>query len=259
MDERTRKNIDTLLPEARPWAEAHVNAIIGSGRLPKGWTVRIISGNRTWREQDALFAKGRTAPGNIVTNARGGQSNHNFGVAWDIGLFDDRGRYVGNHSLYSEIGDIGEDLGLEWGGRWKSIKDFPHYQVPTGMTTAQMRAVVQRGGKVNVPRFGGSHAPKVDRRTVTIVDGDRPTTIPAFFEAGRVWVAVRPFTDQFGGDVVMASPPNFSIELHDEIISFEGRIEGGVGYAKFADINRALDWGFSFAGNTLTIDTKEPA
>lgn len=257
MDERTRKNIETLHQNARPWAEAHVKAILASGKLPTGWTVKIISGNRTWREQDRLWAQGRTAPGPRVTNARGGQSNHNFGVAWDIGIFNNRGEYLGDHPLYVEIGEIGEAMGLEWGGRWKSIKDFPHYQVRTGMTTGQMRKVIQDGGVIPVPKYGGAHAPQVDRRKVEVYDGATATTIPAFLERGRVWVAVRAFVERFGGDVVMAKPPNFSVELHDELVSFEGCVIDGVGYAKFADINRALDWGFSFAGNTLTIQTGE--
>nr|WP_295770097.1 M15 family metallopeptidase [Rhodoferax sp.] len=41
---------------------------------------------RSCAEQDALYAQGRTAPGNKVTNAKSGDSNHNFGIAFDIGV-----------------------------------------------------------------------------------------------------------------------------------------------------------------------------
>jgi peptidoglycan L-alanyl-D-glutamate endopeptidase CwlK len=94
----------------------------------RGLDVKAISGLRTYAEQDSLYAKGRTAPGPIVTKARGGFSNHNFGLAIDIGVFSADGKtYHGSHKLYDELGSLGESLGLEWGGRWK-FKDAPHYQ-----------------------------------------------------------------------------------------------------------------------------------
>ncbi len=65
--------------------------------------IKIISGTRThMQEQDALYARRRTAPGPRVTNARGGYSNHNFGIAWDIGLFRG-GKYLEDSPLYREV------------------------------------------------------------------------------------------------------------------------------------------------------------
>jgi hypothetical protein len=49
-----------------------------------GYKLRITSGLRTYAEQNALYAKGRTTAGSIVTNAKGCQSNHNFGTAFDV-------------------------------------------------------------------------------------------------------------------------------------------------------------------------------
>ncbi|HVG34723.1 MAG TPA: peptidoglycan-binding protein, partial [Pyrinomonadaceae bacterium] len=46
-----------------------------------GMQIEVVQGLRTFAEQDALFAQGRTKPGKVVTNARGGQSNHNYGLA----------------------------------------------------------------------------------------------------------------------------------------------------------------------------------
>lgn len=109
----------------------------------KGVDVRIISGLRTYAEQDALYAKGRTAPGPKVTNARAGFSNHNFGTAWDIGLFEGK-KYLTDSPLYKEIGEISRSLGLKWGGDFKSFKDYPHYEVSTGLTMAQMRDRVSK-------------------------------------------------------------------------------------------------------------------
>ena len=103
-----------------------------------GLDVRIISGLRTFEEQDALYAQGRTAKGKIVTNARAGYSNHNFGTAFDIGIFDEK-KYLGESPKYKELGEAGKSLGLVWGGDFKSIKDEPHFEIPTGFTLAQMR------------------------------------------------------------------------------------------------------------------------
>jgi peptidoglycan L-alanyl-D-glutamate endopeptidase CwlK len=122
-DGRTEANIQTLLPAAQRKAREFMNAVQGVGA-----TVKIISGTRTFAEQDELFRQGRDLPGPKVTNARGGQSNHNFGVAWDIGIFQS-GQYLGESPLYAQLGQIGKGLGLEWGGDWAHFRDEPHFQV----------------------------------------------------------------------------------------------------------------------------------
>jgi len=91
-------------------------------------TVKIISGTRTFAEQDRLYRQGRDLPGPKVTNARGGQSNHNFGVAWDIGIFQN-GQYLDDSPLYAQVGRISKGLDLEWGGDWASFPDEPHFQI----------------------------------------------------------------------------------------------------------------------------------
>ena len=93
-----------------------------------GITIKVISGLRTYDEQDDLYAQGRTKPGKIVTNARGGYSNHNFGVAFDIGVFEGSS-YKDESPKYKAVGVLGMDLGLEWGGNWKTIQDEPHFQL----------------------------------------------------------------------------------------------------------------------------------
>ena len=106
---------------------------------------------RTKAEQDALYAKGRTKPGKIVTKAKGNtySSMHQWGVAVDIYLkmdVDGDGSTVDdafNNStgLFNKVGKIGQSIGLEWGGSWKSIKDLPHFQLPQyGSTPAQLKA-----------------------------------------------------------------------------------------------------------------------
>ena len=142
LDPKSKKNIDTLLPQVRPYAIA----LIQKAKL-NGITIKIISGLRTYEEQDALYARGRPDNGPTVTNAKGGQSNHNFGIAFDIGIFES-GKYLGNSPKYKAVGVLAMDLGLEWGGNWKSFKDEPHYQLrpswASGMTERDMLAALRK-------------------------------------------------------------------------------------------------------------------
>ena len=141
-DERSEKNISTLHPRVQKKAREFMQLVVPLLKQ-KGVDVRIISGLRTYAEQDALYAKGRTTPGPRVTNARAGFSNHNFGTAWDIGLFEGK-KYLTDSPLYKEIGEISRSLGLKWGGDFKSFKDYPHYEVSTGLTMAEMRDRVSK-------------------------------------------------------------------------------------------------------------------
>jgi peptidoglycan L-alanyl-D-glutamate endopeptidase CwlK len=123
VDDRSEKVIATLLPEVRPFARALVQKAAFDGIR-----IKIVSGLRTYAEQDALYAQGRTAPGPKVTNARGGYSNHNFGIAFDVGVFEGQ-KYLPDSPKYKAVGVLGTDLGLEWGGNWKSIVDQPHFEL----------------------------------------------------------------------------------------------------------------------------------
>jgi peptidoglycan LD-endopeptidase CwlK len=123
VDARSERCIATLHPSVQPYAR-----VLMEKAKSVGITIKIISGSRTYEEQDALFAKGRTLPGPVVTNARGGQSNHNFGIAFDIGIFE-AGQYKGESPKYKVVGALGVELGLEWGGNWKTIHDEPHFQL----------------------------------------------------------------------------------------------------------------------------------
>ncbi|KRE82952.1 peptidase M15 [Rhodanobacter sp. Soil772] len=123
VDDRSEKVIATLLPELRPIARALVQKAASTGIA-----IRVISGLRTYEEQAALYAQGRTAPGKKVTNARAGYSNHNFGIAFDVGVFEGS-KYLPESPKYKAVGALGLDLGLEWGGNWKTIVDQPHFQL----------------------------------------------------------------------------------------------------------------------------------
>jgi peptidoglycan L-alanyl-D-glutamate endopeptidase CwlK len=89
--------------------------------------VLVTQGYRSTAEQNALYALGRTKAGKIVTNAKGGQSKHNFGKAFDICfLVNKKVSYAGN---WNKVGELGEKCGLIWGGRWTSFPDKPHFEI----------------------------------------------------------------------------------------------------------------------------------
>ena len=129
-DSRSEERIATLHPRVRPFARGLIEKAAGQGII-----IKVISAMRTFAEQDELFAKGRTKPGPKVTNARGGFSNHNFGIAFDIGMFkgsDDAEKaktFVPESPLYKVVGALGVEICLEWGGNWKTIVDEPHFQL----------------------------------------------------------------------------------------------------------------------------------
>jgi peptidoglycan L-alanyl-D-glutamate endopeptidase CwlK len=138
-DGRSEGNIQTLLPVAQRKAREFMKAVGDAGI-----TIKIISGTRTFAEQDALYRKGRDLPGPQVTRAKGGQSNHNFGVAWDVGIFTN-GQYLGESPVYGTVGSIGKGLSLEWGGDWKGFVDEPHFQVVPEKDLGRIAANFQNG------------------------------------------------------------------------------------------------------------------
>ena len=106
-----------------------------------------VEAYRALGRRAALYAQGRTKPGAKVTNAQPGYSWHNFGVAWDLVVFDEGGQPLWDSPLMDRCGVFGEGLGLEWGGRWK-FQDKPHLQLKTGLTLAQARQRVADGKPV---------------------------------------------------------------------------------------------------------------
>ena len=103
----------------------------------RGIELVITEGKRALSEQSRLYAQGRTAPGRRITWARAGESWHNFGLAVDV-AFRWKGKVTWD-GPWSTVGELGESLGLEWGGRWEEKKDEPHFQMRGGRTTAQLR------------------------------------------------------------------------------------------------------------------------
>lgn len=103
----------------------------------------ITSTFRDRESQEALYAQGRTFPGPIVTNARGGESYHNYRLAFDVVPIKN-GKPVWTTlgdgiELWKKVGEAGESVGLDWGGRFKKIKDFSHFQASDGLTIIELQ------------------------------------------------------------------------------------------------------------------------
>lgn len=116
----------------------------------KGHTIEVVQGLRTFEEQDALFAQGRTRPGQIVTRARGGESNHNYGLAVDLCPFvNGKPDWNAPHSVWLAIGEAAAARGLQWGGNWKKFIDKPHVELGN-LTVSQCMALYKQGGLAKV-------------------------------------------------------------------------------------------------------------
>lgn len=145
LDERSERNLATVLPELQRSLREWMVKRVQPWAAKRGWAVRIICGTRSYAEQDALYEQGRTKPGKRVTNARGGYSNHNFGTAVDLGIFEG-GKYLEADAPYRALAkECGLPAGCLWGGDWQSMPDAPHYQLAKwGSTTAAARAALAK-------------------------------------------------------------------------------------------------------------------
>lgn len=117
-----RINLDYLYP---PFRDRLLEVIAKCSE--RGADYYAVQGLRSYQEQDQLFRIGRDIPGNKVTNAKGGQSQHQFGLAVDFvrdsdlqtpGLQPDWGDSAYD-TLIEELGKAGLHSGVGY-------RDRPH-------------------------------------------------------------------------------------------------------------------------------------
>lgn len=117
---------DARLAQLYPALAEKIRQLAGELSVP----IRVVQGLRTVAEQDTLYAQGRTAPGAVVTKARGGQSWHNFGLAVDICPSGDAEKFVpdwnASHPIWKDLVRQGQALGLRSGTAWG---DIPHLEL----------------------------------------------------------------------------------------------------------------------------------
>lgn len=133
------RNIFDLHPRVQMMATKFMGAC-----LQAGIEVIIISTERDVEFQNTIYAIGRTVKGAnptakkpmgaIVTNAQGGQSFHNYQAAFDFMVLIGGKPQWNDIRLFTKAGEIGESVGLEWAGRWKSFKEYGHLQFTGGLT-----------------------------------------------------------------------------------------------------------------------------
>ncbi|RZK45996.1 MAG: M15 family peptidase [Pedobacter sp.] len=164
MDSVSLERIKSLHPKLRDEAKVILEEV--EKTLTGKAMCRFTFTLRSWEEQDGLYALGRTKAnpdgktakkplGNIVTNAKAGDSFHNYGLAVDIALvidtdgdgkydkgsWDTKGDYDQDKKAdWMEVVAIFKKHGWEWGGDWTSFKDMPHFQKAFGHTLKDLKA-----------------------------------------------------------------------------------------------------------------------
>ena len=105
-----------------------------------GIDVLIYCTYRDRAAQDDLYAQGRTKPGPIVTNARAGESFHNYGLAWDcVPLLRGKPQWD-DAATYARMAGIAARLGIEWAGNWRTFRETAHFQYTGGLTIADLKS-----------------------------------------------------------------------------------------------------------------------
>ena len=115
-------------------------------KLPKYVRLRFTHTYRSIQEQNELYATGRTVKGNKVTNAKGGSSFHNYGLAFDIVILLDNdknatfeGVSYAQDENFMKVVNFFKSKGYEWGGDFKSFKDKPHFQKTFGKSINDLK------------------------------------------------------------------------------------------------------------------------
>lgn len=180
-----------------------------------GVPILITQGLRTIADQDALYAQGRTKTGSIVTNARGGYSYHNYGLAIDFALLLPDGKSVswdmcrdGNGDLnadWQEVVREGKALGLEWGGDWTRFKDYSHFQLTFGLTITQLCAgfrpsssAVEAANRIINQKEENQN---VEKEVIAIVKVNGVKIADGFLDNGITYVPVRILAEALGAQV----------------------------------------------------------
>lgn len=157
MDKITLDRIAFAHPKIRE--ELKADYIAANNLCGKGSRLRFAYVLRTPEEQDALYAKGRTTPGKIVTNAKAWQSIHNYALAFDIVMLYDNDKngtfeeaswsmtkdYDGDGiPEWIEVVNYFKSRGYTWGGDWK-FKDAPHFQKDFGYSWKSLKLKLDSG------------------------------------------------------------------------------------------------------------------
>lgn len=123
-----------LVSANRDWSlldKDYAQRLLQAFRIMKerhGYDMALLEGYRSPERQDALAAQGST-----VTNASAFQSWHQYGLAADCAFLRDGKLVISERDPwamrgYQLFGEVAENLGMTWGGRWKMM-DFGHTEM----------------------------------------------------------------------------------------------------------------------------------
>lgn len=141
------RSLEGLHPYVKDCAE---KLLVNANKRLTNYKMIITEAYRSKAEQDKLFAKGRSTPGPKVTNAHGGQSMHNYGLAIDFALITPDGKKAvwdtrsdfdkDGKADWMEVVEEAKKIGFEWGGDWRGFVDNPHFQMTDGLSDKQIIA-----------------------------------------------------------------------------------------------------------------------
>ena len=154
MEETSIKRIAQCHPKVREKFLAAYNEAVKV--TPIGVHPFVTQAMRTFAESDALYALGRTKVnpdgksskkplGNIVSNAKAGQSYHNYGLAIDFVNQVNGDAKWDVDANWMKVVAVFKKHGFSWGGDWKTFKDYPHFEYTFGLSVSQLKAKWDRG------------------------------------------------------------------------------------------------------------------
>ena len=157
LSRNNQEKIKTLHPEIR-----NATSSMLTNLKKDNVNVEISLATRTYEEQDRLYSKGRNEKGEIideskvVTYAKGGQSYHNFGLAFDVEVYNENGTKNWNKQseAWQKVINEGKKQGFVAGAEWNDFPDLPHFENSFGNTQSALRYNIQnnkmKDGYVNV-------------------------------------------------------------------------------------------------------------
>ncbi len=135
------RKLEDLIPILAIKAQELIKKVNGLG-----YEILITCTWRSFAEQQALYEQGRTMPGPIVTYAKAGESWHNYALALDFVPLKNGNPDWNDREKFKIVGEIGEDLGLKWGGRFKKPVDLPHLEMTFGFPLGEVKMLYEQGG-----------------------------------------------------------------------------------------------------------------
>ena len=150
------RSLDNLMPYVR-YLALRLRELCAAEGIPLGFANTM----RDKEYQEECYKNGKSASKEI--------GPHAFGLAFDVFINRKGSEY--DMTLLRRVGALGKLLGLEWAGDWKSFKEYVHFEYPTGLSDAELRA----GKRVELPAVPEELPAGWSPMLVTLPDGSLTT------------------------------------------------------------------------------------